>query len=188
MGAGEYSLQIVDGAFSAPPACVCNTVSQGAGGYTYASGSAPGGSSFVFGTPGPVGAADSQGACICVGPHGPGSTPQVTTSLPAGLRLESMIFGGPPFPGDCITDPCVITATPAIPVLDRVNVGAYQTHFADGGFSAPPACACSTIARGSGGFTYASGQPPLVSLYELVTQGPTGLEDSQGSCLCVGNR
>jgi hypothetical protein len=115
------------------------------------------------------------------------STPQVTTSLPAGLRLESMSFGGPAPPGDCDTDPCVISATPTIATVDRVDVGAYQAHLADGGFSAPPACAC-TVVQGAGGFTYASGEPPSLALYGFDTQGPSALEDSQGSCLCTGNR
>lgn len=188
LGAGEYSVQFADGAFSAPPACVCNTVSQSNGGYTYASGSPPGGSTYVFGTPGPGGLADSQGSCICAGTFGPATKPQVTTSLPTGLRLESVAFAGASMPGDCTSDPCVIAGTPAILTVDRVNTGAYQANFVDGGFSAPPACACSSIARGSGGFTYSSGEPPIVSLYGFNTQGPTGLEDSQGSCICVGDR
>jgi hypothetical protein len=190
MGTGAYKVQIADGAFSAPPACVCNTATRGSSLYTYASGSPPGASSYVFGTPGPGGVEDSQGSCICVGLDGTASTPQVTTSLPTGLRLESVDFSGTPapFPGDCTADPCITSGTPAIAAVDRINVGAYQAHFADGGFSAPPACACTTIARGSGGFTYASGEPPILSLYGFDTQGPTGLEDSQGSCVCVGNR
>lgn len=110
----------------------------------------------------------------------------VTTPRSAGVKIESVMFGGASDPSECTSSPCTVyRSSSGITSVTRSSTGVYVVNFATA-FSAAPDCVTSYL-RGSAANSFGRITSVGTTSTEVrFSDGNNNAIDSGASLVCVG--